>query len=136
MYSGSSLINLFFRQTGKYSHKKPIMIQCTPVMNVSEIIQLYREKYGDYDEYKTFIYNAKELNSSLTVAEAGLINNANIFVATFKSKPIKPLNLPLSNNSDIIKSYESKLNRLEQIIEVRNNTINNLNKELNKANKS
>ena len=85
----------------------------------------------DYDEFKKFIFNAERLIPSLTVGEAGLTNNANIFVVSTKSS--KPYNSPLKIDNDIMKKYVSKLNKLEQIIEVRNNTINNLNKELNKA---
>ena len=130
MYFDSSSINVVFRQTGENSHRAPIIIQCSTEDKIPEIIQKYRRKCGDYDELKKFIFNAKELNPNLTVAETGLTNNAIIFAV--KTKPIKPLNLPLPNKSDI-KYYESKLHRLEQIIEVRNNTISNLNKELNKA---
>ena len=41
-------------------------------------------KTGDYDQEKKFIFNAKLLNQDLSVAEAGLHNNSNIFVVATK----------------------------------------------------
>ena len=58
------------------------MVQCMPDERVSEIIEKYRNKSGDYDLSKKFIYNARALYPKLTVAEAELTNNANIFVVS------------------------------------------------------
>ena len=55
-----------------------------PKEKVSEIIEKYRNKSGDHDPHKKFIFNAKPLNHSLTLAQAGIINNANIFVIKTK----------------------------------------------------
>ena len=60
----------------------PIMIQCMPDDKVASVINKYRIKTNDTDNTKKFIFNAKNLNASLSVAEAGLTNNANIFVVT------------------------------------------------------
>ena len=60
------------------------MIQCTPNDKVSDIIEKYRNKANYRDETKKFIFNAKNLNTSLSVAEAGITNNANIFVVATK----------------------------------------------------
>ena len=60
------------------------MIQCTPNDKVSDIIEKYRNKANDRDDTKKFIFNAKNLNTSLSVAEAGITNNANIFVVATK----------------------------------------------------
>ena len=49
-------------------------------MKISELIEKYRAKTDDHDEKKKFIFNAKQLNPSLSVSEAGLAENANIFV--------------------------------------------------------
>ena len=62
----------------------PVMIQCMPDEKVSEIIEKYRNKSGDHDPYKKFIFNAKPLNPSLSVADAGITNNSNIFVIITK----------------------------------------------------
>ena len=53
-----------------------------PDEQVSELIQRYRTKTGDKDPTKKFIFNAKNLNQNLTVGQAGISNNGNIFVVT------------------------------------------------------
>ena len=58
------------------------MIQCQLNERVSDLIQRYRTKSGDRDPSKKFIFNAKNLNQSLTIEEAGITNNGNIFVVT------------------------------------------------------
>ena len=60
------------------------MIQCLPNEKVSDIIHRYRAKSLDNDPTKKFIFNAKALDPSLIAAEAGLYNNANIFVVSTK----------------------------------------------------
>ena len=74
-------INVHFRIEGR---KDEIVIQCLPDERVSELIKRYRTKTGDNDITKKFIFNAKALNESLTVAEAGLANNVNVFVVRTK----------------------------------------------------
>ena len=59
-------------------------IYCKPYEKVSEIIKRYRNKASDFEDNKKFIFNAKELNQSLTADEAGILNNANIFVVLVK----------------------------------------------------
>jgi hypothetical protein len=61
-----------------------IAVQCTADEKVSEVIKKYRSKANDHDETKKFIFNAKALNQSLTVGEAGLQEHSNIFVVTTK----------------------------------------------------
>ena len=61
--------------------KPPITIQCNLNDKVSTIIQAYRNKTQDFDvEHEKFIFNAKKLNETLTLAESGIINNSVIFV--------------------------------------------------------
>ena len=74
-------INVHFRIEGR---KDEIVIQCLPDERVSELIKRYRTKTGDDDITKKFIFNAKALNESLSVAEAGLANNVNVFVVRTK----------------------------------------------------
>ena len=62
----------------------PITVQCTQDEKVSSAIDKYRNKSGDKDNTKKFIFNAKSLNPTLTLAEAGITNNANIFVVATK----------------------------------------------------
>ena len=76
--------NIFFRKNGTGEKDPPLMIQCMDNEKVSEVIKRYRTKANDHDNSKRFIFNAKQLNESLTVAEAGLTDNSNIFVVTTK----------------------------------------------------
>ena len=76
-------INIRFRRNGVGDNRE-IVIQCLPDEKVSDVIQRYRTKSGDNDTTKKFIFNAKALNQSLSVAEAGLANNVNVFVVTTK----------------------------------------------------
>ena len=57
----------------------PYKLKCTRDDKVSDIIEKYRNKSGD-KEKRLFIFNAKNLNPDLTVVEAGITNNSNIFV--------------------------------------------------------
>ena len=76
-------LNVVFRVSGPGGQgQPPITIQCMPDEQVSELIQRYRTKTGDKDPTKKFIFNAKNLNQNLTVGQAGISNNGNIFVVT------------------------------------------------------
>ena len=76
-------LNVVFRVSGPGGQgKPPLNIQCMPHEKVSELIKRYRTKSGDKDPTKKFIFNAKNLNQDLTVGEAGISNNGNIFVVT------------------------------------------------------
>ena len=77
--------SVIFRASGATGQAgAPIMVQCTPNDKVSDIIDRYRNKANDHDTTKKFIFNAKNLNTTLSVAEAGITNNANIFVVATK----------------------------------------------------
>ena len=74
---------VIFRHTGNDTNKLPIMVNVKENEKISDIIQKYRQKSSNYDINLKFIFNSKDLNHlnhSLTVAEAGITNNANIFV--------------------------------------------------------
>ena len=73
---------VIFRSGNK--NEQPVSVQGMPDEKVSEIIKKYRKKSGDYDLSRKFIFNARALHPSLTMAEAGLTNNANIFVVAKK----------------------------------------------------
>ena len=78
-------ICVIFRASGTTGQNgAPIMIQCMQEDKVSSIIEKYRMKSGDNDDSKKFIFNAKNLNPSLSIAEAGITHNANIFVVATK----------------------------------------------------
>jgi hypothetical protein len=77
--------SVIFRASGDAAQNSaPVMIQCMPHEKVSELIERYRNKTGDRDPQKKFIFNAKNLAPSLSLSEAGISNNANIFVVATK----------------------------------------------------
>ncbi len=79
-------LNVNFRKSRADGQENPpILVQCMPDDKVSDVIKKYRKKAGDHDSTK-FIFNAKNLNPCLTVAEAGITNNAIIFPIKVKEK--------------------------------------------------
>ena len=79
-------ITVVFR-VGDNISADPLKIQCTSSDRISDLIERYRNKSQDNDPTKKFIFNARELDSNLTVGEAGLYEGSNIFVV--KTKGIK-----------------------------------------------
>ena len=76
-------VNIVFRVSGPEGQgRPPLSIQCMPNEKISDVIQKYRTKSGDQDQTKKFIFNAKNLNPQLSVGEAGITDNANVFVVT------------------------------------------------------
>ena len=65
-------LSLQFKQN--WEHKPPIIIECNFKDKVSDIIEKYRNRANDYYENRKFIYNAKNLKPSYSVAEAGLLD--------------------------------------------------------------
>ena len=59
---------------------EPIPVKCSLNNSISDIIKKYRKYSLDNEPEEKFIFNAKALSPNLTVAEAGLTNNSNIFV--------------------------------------------------------
>ena len=88
----SNFINLHFRVGGQQLQQiqpqgeqaREIIVQCTLEEKLRDIVQKYRNKSLDNEE-KKFVYNAKNLDLSLSAAEAGLIDNATIFVLNTKN---------------------------------------------------
>ena len=83
-------LTVYFRDSGNDNNKNTdgpsITIQCTPDEKVSKIIERYRTKANFHEEAK-FVFNAKNLVPSLTIAEAGITNLSNVFVV--KTKHVK-----------------------------------------------
>ena len=48
-----------------------------PEDNISSIIDKYRKKSGEKDPNIRFIFNAKALNTSLSISEFGISHDAN-----------------------------------------------------------
>ena len=89
--NNSNFINLKFRagglqrQTQQDDSDAGIVIQCTLDEKLSVIVDRYKNKSGDDITDKKFVYNAKNLNLTLTAAEAGLINNSIILPLNTKN---------------------------------------------------
>ena len=97
---------VIFRKSGEGFSDEPIMIHCLKSEKVSDLIQKYRNKSGDSDCFKKFIFNGKQLNGYLTVSEAGLSENANIFVVN--TKGIKGAGYPMMF-SDVSKNKTKEI---------------------------
>ena len=79
--ANNNFMTLIFRASSA-TNDKPIKIQCTINDKISDVIERYRAKAQDNDKTKKFIFNAKEIDSTMTVGEAGLSEGSNIFVVT------------------------------------------------------
>ena len=81
-FNENKKIDVIFRTSG-FNENDPfskVLIKCSFDEQIKEVIKRYRDITNkNTDKYK-FIFNARNLNQSLTVAEAGLTQNANIFV--------------------------------------------------------
>ena len=73
-------LNVFFISSPQPSEQPPVTVQCMPDEKLSEIIEKYRKKSGNFEPDIKFIFNAKALNPNLTLAEAGLTEGSNIYV--------------------------------------------------------
>ena len=72
-------INVIFRSGSPDDNRMPYLMECFPDNKLSDIFEEYKKQTKNMDDGK-FIYQARALNPKLTVSEAGLTNNANIFV--------------------------------------------------------
>ena len=112
--NSSNKINIIFKSDNSSS----ILIICDFTEKISEVIKRYFIKAGidsKYHKYFKFIYNAKNINMDLTVAENGIANNSNIFV-------IKIQNVMIPRNDINTNSEQKKENEEEKRINIRFNT--------------
>ena len=88
----SNILSVFFKfskdinnpgSNSSDSNETTMTILCKSEDLVSTIIEKFRDK-TNYRGKAQFIFNAKRLNENLTVGEAGIENNSNIFVITVK----------------------------------------------------
>ena len=70
--------------TFRKNSNKGYSFQCHMDEKISIVIERYRNIASDFNDNEKFIFNAKALNPSITVAEAGFNNNSNIFVVETK----------------------------------------------------
>ena len=64
----------------KSHYGKPIVVQCDFNEKIEKVIERYRYYSSDFKESEKFMFNAKVLNPSITVAEAGIYKNCTILV--------------------------------------------------------
>ena len=85
-YKNPNYITVFFQlQIRNGPDINPFTIQCSLDDKVSSVIQQFRNKAQDFDIlHEKFIFNAKRLNETLTVAESGITNNSIIYVINDK----------------------------------------------------
>ena len=76
----NSIIDVYFRN----GDDSPILVQCSLKDKCADIIQKYKNLSKKKSDSEKFIFNAKALHPSLTVEEAGLTHNSNIFVVETK----------------------------------------------------
>ena len=74
-----SQVEVIFYQ-GIHRNGPQIKVQCLLNDKVSSMIEKYRNLSGDRNPSKKFIFNARKLNESLTLAEAGITDKSNVFV--------------------------------------------------------
>jgi len=81
-------INVIFRLSGfkEGISDTPIIYQVQLKDKISTFINKYVTDSKNEDENNKFIYKTKSLNPESTFEEAGVKNNANIFVITLKKK--------------------------------------------------
>ena len=77
----NNFITLVFR-TSNQTDDLPVKIQCLKSDLLSSVFEKYRNKANDKDMTKKFIFNAKQLDKTMTVGEAGLYEGSTIFVVT------------------------------------------------------
>ena len=76
----SNQISLNFIKNNREAYQKKLKIFCLDSDKVGDVIESYRVKADDHNQNENFVFNAKNLNFQLTVAEAGLQNESIIFV--------------------------------------------------------
>lgn len=76
----NNYILVLFKIRGVGEIDNLIAVQTELYGTVDSLIEEYRNKTGDYEPSKKFIFNARELKLNQTCAEAGLCNNSIIHV--------------------------------------------------------
>ena len=73
-------ISVYFRKSHFGNYGEPIVVQCDFNEKIEKVIERYRYYSSDFKESEKFMFNAKILNPSITVAEAGIYKNCTILV--------------------------------------------------------
>ena len=76
-----SKVEVIFHQGNHAGNDVPqFLLKCSRNDKVSSMIEKYRNLSGDRNPNKKFIFKARKLNGSLTLAEVGITNKSNVFV--------------------------------------------------------
>ena len=77
-----NFITIRFKLQLRRDQNNEFSIYCTLNDKISEVISRFRTKAQDVEDLKheKYIFNAKRLNETLTVAEAGMSNNSVVYV--------------------------------------------------------
>ena len=77
-----NFITIRFKLQLRRDQNNEFSIHCTLNDKISEVISRFRTKAQDVEDLKheKYIFNAKRLNETLTVAEAGMSNNSVVYV--------------------------------------------------------
>ena len=78
-----------------------INVQCNPDDNISSIIEKYRNKSGDYDQNKKFIFNGHVLSPNLTVTQEGITNFDNTIFVSIDTQISSNIKIEHSMNNSI-----------------------------------
>ena len=135
-------IDINFRFSEFKEQRKPVLIRFRDNDLISSIIKKFRKETNFYLENVLFIFNAKELNPSLTANQEGLTNNNVIFVIPMRFKitfKISNQGIPITfqkyidlNVSELINDYLDYygINRYDIITFEYNSKILNENKTI------
>ena len=77
-------IMVLFKIRGEGQNSNLVNVQINSNDSVSLLIEKYRNKTGDFEQKKRFIFNAKELKKNQTCIEAGLFNDSIVQVINIK----------------------------------------------------
>ena len=76
-----NIITIIFKLQAKEEFNNAFSVQCNLNGKVSDVIKSFRNKTNNFNyQPEIFIFNAKRIDETLTVAEAGLTNNSIISV--------------------------------------------------------
>ena len=79
--NSNNTITVVFRNTDSNGYLA-YQITCTKDDRLSDVIQKYRNKSGDNDQSKKFIFNARNIDENVTVGQLKLTEGSIIFVVS------------------------------------------------------
>ena len=96
------IISVIFRFSGETEANEPILLRCFIDDEFGFIQKKVLKKLNVSGTIK-FIFNGKNANPNLTMAELGIVNNASIFIVNTKDSKISLKKEPLKNSENGLK---------------------------------